>query len=421
MKNFITSFFNKKLPNTDFDNISCKANDSSKAMIEAASGTASMAQDVAEILKSKIDDYITQINSTSKLLTDALLILDASGNIQSSNAAVKGIFGYDESDILHGSVLKLLPVHTSNPIEYLKESVKDSFPAQVPFFDTPAVTKDGNQIHVAVSISELPRSDGSINYLLLIRDITQRVEATRRIQESEQHFRSFGETSSEAMMIYNQQRLLDWNDNLKTLTGYSDNELKTIKPSTFISELNRSDVNNIYFGSMSNCYETLFTTKQGHSLAVSINSREILWHGEKARIKVIRDISSYKELEMILRSSRERYRCIVDNTTDLVCRYNKDLVITFCNKSFWEYFDVEKNDPIGRDLCDFFPQDDFAVIEQALLNLTVEKPFRRSLHKVRHNDVERWQDWIDVATFNEQGEIIEYQSVSRDVTNYVNR
>jgi len=42
--------------------------------------------------------------------------------------------------------------------------------------------------------------------------------------------------------------------------------------------------------------------------------------------------------DALLRESEARYRAIVDDQTELVCRYSPDGALTFANRAFSEFF-----------------------------------------------------------------------------------
>jgi PAS domain S-box-containing protein len=270
-----------------------------------------------------------------------------------------------------------------------------------------------------IRLNGFTRSDDSLHYVVLIRDITDMREAQLKLQESEEHFRAFGQASSEAMLIHNTKGILSWNPRLSEMTGYSAREIARMDPLDFVHPMERDKVWEMHKDyDLARSYETLFTTKDGLELEVAVTGKPVEWKNEKARIKVIRDVTHLKDFEQILNISRERYRTLTDNTIDLVCSFNEHAEIKIANHTFWEYFGVPQGTQCH--LIDFMPEEDRERVLAHVAQVSPDNPVSRTLHRVIRNGEIRWLDCIDRAVFNADGGLLEIQSVGRDVTDYIN-
>lgn len=209
---------------------------------------------------------------------------------------------------------------------------------------------------------------------------------------------------------------MDWNDRLVILTGYNNHELEKMNPFDLLHPLEREEAiaNKSLHGDST--YETLFLTKTGEVKDVAVNSRAIEWNNADARIAIVRDVTAFKDVETQLKSSRERYKTVVDNTIDMVICFNRDFEITFSNQTFRDYFDVEVEDINGFSLMEIIPESDHDKFTKYMLDMVPGQEIRRGVHRVQRHDEIRWQDWIDRGIFDEQGNLIEIQSVARDIT-----
>ena len=61
-----------------------------------------------------------------------------------------------------------------------------------------------------------------------------------------------------------------------------------------------------------------------------------------------RDISQQIEMEQALQQSEARYRAIVEDQTELICRYRSDSTISYVNDAFCRYFELNSEDLIDR-------------------------------------------------------------------------
>jgi PAS domain S-box-containing protein len=273
----------------------------------------------------------------------------------------------------------------------------------------------GDDIWFDVHITPVKKSGIVTRWILVFYDTSELKRAYTDLRKSESHFRAFSEASSESMFIHN-DGIVDWNERLLVLTGYDAAELGKIEPLDFIHPLERENVREKVQSETSESYETLFLTKQGSVKEVAINSRPIAWENAKAQIIVARDVTEFKDVETQLKTSRERYRTVIDNTIDMVICFNADLEITFSNQTFRDYFDVEVEDINGFSLLEIIPPEDHEKFQKYVLSMTPAKEIQRGIHRVKRHDEVRWQDWIDRAVFDAMGNLIEIQSVARDVT-----
>jgi PAS domain S-box-containing protein len=532
------------------DAILKQALSSSEALEKAAKGTMNLAADVTMTLQAKIDDYVTQIDSTARLLSDALLTVTPEGNIQSFNPAAEEMFGWKKRDIMGKNIALLFQFKEEQVID---KAFMDNLIQQVDmdsgseYESFMGLYKEGRSIYVDVSASKITRTDKEAYYIMVVRDVTHKVKNTQVIRElaaknqellttidasstgfmilepdgsdykisfvnngltkivgyskfeikqmnlrdlfgvdqtfwvirktliegiegrheiqfetglnqvtwfdvhitpvgnginpsqwilvfynttelkkvhhnlrkSEAQFKAFSDASSESMMIHDQINIREWNDRLGGLTGYSDTELAVMSPFDLLHPLQREIAKDQVAKDAASSFETLFLTKTGDVKEVAVNSRSLDWDNAEARIVIMRDVTEYKDIETQLKTARERYRTVIDNTIDMVICFNADLEITFSNQTFRDYFDVEVEDINGFSLLEIIPDSDQKKFKEYMLSITPESDIRRGIHRVQRHDEVRWQDWIDRGIFDEDGTLIEVQSVARDITHLI--
>lgn len=416
---FFSQFFsNGSDPAKDLKD-TIKIKESQQQFDSIAHDTIEMTKSVAQSLKDKISDYANQIKSMSHMMSDALLITDDSGNITSINDAAVDLFKCDRNVIIGSPVVTLFNLQGCFSFEdFIRASINTTKDI---YEDFEIVTATGKKIYTDVSVACVTRTDKTTYYIIVIRDVTDRISVMRRLAESEQRFRSFTEASMEALLIHDGFNILDCNEQFLTLTGYSRKEVLGKAPEDFVYLTDRDQIMNLERSNDPYKMEFYLVTKNGSPIVVSTNSRIIQWENKTARINVIHDITIYKDEEEILKSSRERYKNILDNNIDILCCYNEDLEIDFINHTFSEYFGLERNDTVGKSILEFIPEIDHDLFKENIKNITPDNPVYRSLYRlVLSDDSVRWQDWIDRGIFDSTGKLLEYQSVSRDVTHYIN-
>jgi PAS domain S-box-containing protein len=270
-----------------------------------------------------------------------------------------------------------------------------------------------------VHLTPVKKASKPVQWILVFYDTTELKKAYQALGKSQATFKAFSDASSESLIIHDHTRLMEWNDRVILLTGYSDSELETMNPSDLLHPLERERMLFKQHDIEDSSYETLFLTKTGEVKDVAINSKPIEWDNTDARIAIVRDVTAFKDVETQLKTSRERYKTVVDNTIDLIVCFNKDFEITFSNQTFRDYFDVEVEDINGFSLLEIIPESDHNKFIKYMLEVLPGQEIRRGVHRVKRHDEIRWQDWIDRGIFDEDGNLIEVQSVIRDITHLI--
>jgi len=119
----------------------------------------------------------------------------------------------------------------------------------------------------------------------------------------------------------------------------------------------------------------------------------------------------------LLRHSEARYRAVVEDQTELICRFTPDGTLTFVNPAYGRYFGVPPPELIGKNWLEFLPPEEREDVRQRFQSLTVASPITTYQHRTALPAGEvRWQEWTDRAFFDEGGRPVEYQAVGRDIT-----
>jgi PAS domain S-box-containing protein len=118
-----------------------------------------------------------------------------------------------------------------------------------------------------------------------------------------------------------------------------------------------------------------------------------------------------------LTTSEARYRSIVEDQTELICRFLPDGTYTFVNGAYCRYFQRTPEELLGKTFWSFIPRQGHATAKAYLAGITPERPVSTTEHEVVAPGGEiRWQQWRDRGFFDAQGRIVDYQAVGRDIT-----
>jgi PAS domain S-box-containing protein len=133
-----------------------------------------------------------------------------------------------------------------------------------------------------------------------------------------------------------------------------------------------------------------------------------------------KEIAKYKRMKEALRESEARYRAIVEDQTELICRFAPSCIITFVNQACCSYFGKKQKELIGSNFLELIPETDREKVEQSLKSLSKSKPILTMAHRVAATKGEiRWLKCTHRGIIDEQGHLIECQSVGWDITDQV--
>ena len=115
-------------------------------------------------------------------------------------------------------------------------------------------------------------------------------------------------------------------------------------------------------------------------------------------------------------NSERRYRGVVEDLPDLICRYSSDGIINFVNDSFCEFFSVKEDEILGKSI-------DGSVWQSHLkpgrkLEGKINENYPTFTYENQHKTPEglHWILWTARGIFDQTGSLVEIQSVGREIT-----
>ena len=128
-------------------------------------------------------------------------------------------------------------------------------------------------------------------------------------------------------------------------------------------------------------------------------------------------IRSRKRYESAIQESETRYRAIVEDQTELICRNRPDGTLTFVNEAYCRYFGRERSELVGSNLLPMVAAADQSRVVEHFKSLGLQKPVANYQHQVVASDGGvHWMQWTNRAIFDPCGQVIEMQGVGRDIT-----
>ncbi|HEY3861716.1 MAG TPA: MASE1 domain-containing protein [Verrucomicrobiae bacterium] len=126
------------------------------------------------------------------------------------------------------------------------------------------------------------------------------------------------------------------------------------------------------------------------------------------------------ERELALRDtieSEKRYRAVVEDQTDLICRFRPDGVLVFVNQAYCRFHGRSWEQLIGSNFFPSLMEQDREIPLQQFSRLTPAEPMQAYDNKALLGDGRLvWQQCSVRALFDESGRITEFQAVMQDIT-----
>ncbi len=129
------------------------------------------------------------------------------------------------------------------------------------------------------------------------------------------------------------------------------------------------------------------------------------------------DITDRKDAEKARLESKRRYRAVVEDLTEMVLRFSLDEEILFVNNAFAKRHNKDPDEIIGMKLKELYSDAGYKQTMDAVVPLNIDCQVSESTNEALYPDGTRhWHRWVNRALFGEDGQILEYQTVGRDVT-----
>jgi PAS domain S-box-containing protein len=123
------------------------------------------------------------------------------------------------------------------------------------------------------------------------------------------------------------------------------------------------------------------------------------------------------QLERQLRKSEARYRAIVDEVEDLICRFDPDLRLLFFNEAVCQFFDRSAEALHSARFTDLLSSDKVESFQRCVAGLDDTRQngvFEHVVDSVGNGKC--WLQWSLRVLLDDTGQPAEYQAVGRDIT-----
>ncbi|WP_342304193.1 ATP-binding protein [Methanolobus sp. ZRKC5] len=180
-----------------------------------------------------------------------------------------------------------------------------------------------------------------------------RQQMVKMLKEKDDRFKAFNIAFSNGIVIHDKGIIVDCNQALSKISGYTIEELIGMDVMLLIAE----EYRNIVIQNIRSGYEKSYKVnglhKNGTEHPLIVGAKQMTYMGNKVRVAEFRDISTQDSLEKALREARADFKQIFNATAPL-CMCDKDYNILMVNDIFCDYIHMEMENLIGKkcyDIC----------------------------------------------------------------------
>ena len=213
------------------------------------------------------------------------------------------------------------------------------------------------------------------------RDVTAQKEAEEAMRGNEKRFRAMAQHVSDIVAVVDAKGSLVYSSPSASRTmGYSDGELLQRDALELVHPDDLDEIRRIFDAVLANPGPT-------KAIWVRIAHADGSWRWFEAIANNLldepavggivvhaRDITEQHDAAYALRRSERRYRGIVEDQTELICRYQADTTLTFVNEAYARDRDRSIAELLGTRFIDVIPEEDRELTLRMIGSLAPENP-----------------------------------------------
>ncbi|MFX1306619.1 MAG: PAS domain S-box protein [Promethearchaeota archaeon] len=270
---------------------------------------------------------------TEQSFMSILVIQD--GLIKYFNDRIPQLSGYSREEIENWTPFEFLKVIHPEDKDFVLNQVKKKQSGAkdvIPQYRYRLIRKD-KEIRWIENFSKTINYGGRPADLITSVDITDKINAEQKLKESEENFRTIAEQSLIGISILQDNLIKYANEKFADIFGYTTDDMVNWSPREFLKTVHPDNKDFVFTqatkkqdGSDDYLRNYIFKgiKKSGELIWIENYTRSIIFEGRPAAFVAFIDITDRKKAEEELRKTEERFRSLIENTTDAVFCYEFD-------------------------------------------------------------------------------------------------
>ena len=208
------------------------------------------------------------------------------------------------------------------------------------------------------------RWNGAPANMIILRDVTGRLESEQKLRESEQRHRDLIESSPDAIYVQVAGRMVYMNAACRKLFAFGEDESYQGRPVLdFIHPEYRDEIAKSLRDFLDQKTDVEFVEQRrlradGTEFIANVSVRPIVWDGEASGLAVVRDISDQVALEEARAETEARYKHLLDISPDAIYVHKEGKVVLI-NEAGARVFGADSvEDMLGMEAIDLVHPDE---------------------------------------------------------------
>ena len=294
---------------------------------------------------------------------------------------------------------------------------------QIPLVeDVRITTRDGREACLNIACKRI-NYQGRPAGLVALRDVTDRKRTEERLLASQERNRLLIENANEGILVIQDEVVKFANPKTQDLFGYAAQEL-VLKPiADIIHPEDRQTVIEQHFKRLAgdgvpNVHEFRIVDKAGNTKWVELNGVLLSWGERPADLCFVRDITKRKLAEEALHQSEERFRNLVENTSDWVWEVDTGGTYTYVGPRVRDILGYEPAEVVGKMPFHLMTARESARIAGIFEScVKAKRPFSFVENVCLHKDGHMvYVEKSAVPFFDADGNVCGFRGIDRDIT-----
>jgi PAS domain S-box-containing protein len=267
-----------------------------------------------------------------------------------------------------------------------------------------------------------------VSFAHIVKDITARKHTEEALQRSESYLRATMDSTGDGILVVDdQQRIVSTNNRFaemfniprELISKKEDGPVlahvvaQVMDSETFLTKVkrlyitNEKDIDRLYLKN-GNVFER-------YSEPLMLNNKIA------GRVWSFRDITKLINSEIALRDSEEKYRLIVEKSSDVLFTFNAAGDFTYLSPSVKNLLGYNQDEFIGRPFASLIHPDDLQELQQAIQRNIKDgsQTPGGNRYRIRHASGEwRWHNASGNAVYDTDGKYIYFVGISKDITGH---
>ncbi len=374
-----------------------------------------MSQDITE--RTERERELARYETIVETIDHGIYVKDDDGRFTMVNDAYADLTGYDHETLVgeHASLVDEDAIEQSREMRTTMdgEGTDRTMKAVIQ-------TADGTSVPTERTFSTLQVGDGEERHVGVVRDITERIEQQRKVEESERRYRTLVENFPNGSVgLFDRDlrytavggQLLDALDiSPQNRVG---SHIYDIHPDSLLD-----DIEPYYLAALegeTNTFEVEYGGRYLHANTLPVRDSE----GEvSAGMLVVQDITERREAEHELRESEAKFRILAENLEEVVWMATPDAEeFIYINPAFEKVWEIDRKSLYDEPLSflDVVHPDDHERVREEFTALP-ENDFDGEFRIVRPDGEIRWVHAKGTRVYDEDSEISRIVGTGQDIT-----